>query len=364
MINSMYIHVPFCRDICAYCDFTRVKIHPILVEKYLTTLYTEITAVKPHIMDTLYIGGGTPTSLSMDELASLLSFLQNYHDLSTEFSMEANPESIDLEKAQLIAKFGVNRVSMGVQTFDPAELTLLNRSHTVDDIMLAIACLRTAGIANISIDLIYGLPKQTLSSWEATLNQAVNLGIEHISLYSLTIEENSEFGRMGIHPADPDLEADMYFKAVEVLAQAGFNRYEISSFTRDKPSRHNLAYWHYDEFYGLGPGATQMVDHIRTLKTTNLDDYAKGKTIAEEILLSEDDERFEFVMMGLRLREGIDLERFAKRFGVRAEDIFNQPIEENIIKKRLELVSDRLRCTDLGLALLNDVLVSFLPDTP
>jgi len=364
MINSMYIHVPFCRDICAYCDFTRVKIHPILVEKYLTTLHKEIIAIEPHIMNTLYIGGGTPTSLSMDELEYLLSFLDDYHDLSTEFSMEANPESVDLKKAELIAKFGVNRVSMGIQTFNPEELALLNRSHTVEDIKSAIACLRMAGIANISIDMIYGLPKQTLKTWEATLNQAVKLGIEHISLYSLTIEENSDFGRKGIQPAAPDLEADMYFKAVEILAQAGFKRYEISSFKRDKPSRHNLAYWHYDEFYGIGPGATQMIDHIRTLKTANLDDYAKGKTVAEETLLNVDDERFEFVMMGLRLSEGIDLERFAKRFGVRAEDIFKQAIDDNIIKKRLELMSGRLRCTEIGLALLNDVLVSFLPDTP
>ncbi|MGB7595114.1 MAG: radical SAM family heme chaperone HemW, partial [Erysipelotrichaceae bacterium] len=324
----------------------------------------EISAVEPHIMDTLYIGGGTPTSLSMEELESLLSFLDGYHDLSTEFSMEANPESVDQKKAELIAKFGVNRVSMGIQTFNPDELALLNRSHTVEDIKLAIACLRTAGIANISIDLIYGLPNQTLKTWEATLNQAVKLDIEHISLYSLTIEENSEFGRKGIQPADPDLEADMYFKAVEILAQAGFNRYEISSFTRDKPSRHNLAYWHYDEFYGIGPGATQMINHIRTLKTTNLDDYAKGKNLCEETLLNLDDERFEFVMMGLRLSEGIDLERFAKRFGVRAEELFKQAIDDNITKKRLELTSGRLRCTEIGLALLNDVLVSFLPDTP
>lgn len=364
MIDSMYIHVPFCRDICAYCDFTRVKIHPLLVEKYLTTLQKEISAIQPRILSTLYIGGGTPTSLSMDDLESLLRFLDGYHDSLSEFTMEANPESVDLKKAELIAKFGVNRVSMGVQTFNQDELSLLNRSHTVEDIKLAIACLRTAGIANISIDLIYGLPNQTLETWEATLKQAAALDIQHISLYSLTIEENSEFGRKGIQQADPDLEADMYFKAVEILAQAGFNRYEISSFTRDKPSRHNLAYWHYDEFYGIGPGATQMVNHLRTLRTTNLDDYAKGKTVAEEIPLSVADERFEFVMMGLRLSEGIDLERFAKRFGVRAEDSFKQAIEENIIKKRLELTPGRLRCTDLGLALLNDVLVSFLPDTP
>jgi oxygen-independent coproporphyrinogen III oxidase len=364
MINSMYIHVPFCRDICAYCDFTRVKIHPILVEKYLATLKKEIDAIQPHIMDTLYIGGGTPTSLTMDELESLLSFLEGYHDASTEFTMEANPESMDLEKAQLIAMYGVNRVSMGVQTFNQEELNLLNRKHDNQDIKDAVACLHTVGISNISIDLIYGLPTQTLASWEETLKQALMMGVSHISLYSLTIEENSQFGRSGIRQADPDLEADMYFKAVEVLSKAGFHRYEISSFTRDKPSRHNLAYWHYDEFYGLGPGATQMIDHIRTLKTTNLDDYAKGKTMLEETKLTKDDECFEFMMMGLRLSEGIDLERFALRFGIRAETMFRGPIEDNIAKKRLELSSGRLCCTDIGLALLNDVLVSFLPDTP
>ena len=364
MIRSMYIHVPFCADICAYCDFTRVKIHPILVEKYLLTLKNEINAVDPHIMDTLYIGGGTPSSLSMDELESLFSLLTEYHDASTEFTIEVNPESMDLKKAQLMAKSGINRVSMGVQTFNTEELRLLNRKHTTQDIKDAIACLHTVGISNISIDLIYGLPTQTLVSWEDSLQQALMLGITHISLYSLTIEEKSEFGRSGIHPIDPDLEEEMYFKAVEMLGHAGFNRYEISSFTKDFPSRHNLAYWHYDDFYGLGPGATQMTDHTRILKTSNLDDYAKGKTITEETRLTREDEQFEYIMMGLRLSEGIDLDRFAHQFKVRAEDLFPSAIQMNVEKKRLELISGRLRCTDVGLALLNDVLVSFLPDTP
>jgi oxygen-independent coproporphyrinogen III oxidase len=257
MIESLYLHVPFCQDICAYCDFTRVKIHPILVEKYLLTLFDEIKAIPKHPMKTLYLGGGTPSALAMEELEALLAALEGYHDSSSEFTMEANPDSLTADKVELMVRYGVNRVSMGVQTFDAQELALLNRTHTAQDIENAISLLHRHGIHNLSIDLIYGLPRQTLESWEATLRHAVSLEISHISLYSLTIEEHSEFGRKGMKQCDGDLEAAMYFKAVEVLAEYGFNRYEISSFTKDAPSRHNLAYWHYDEFYGLGPGATQ-----------------------------------------------------------------------------------------------------------
>lgn len=364
MINSLYIHVPFCRDICAYCDFTRVKIHPLLVEKYLRSLHDEIKVIDKHIMYTLYLGGGTPSALSMEELETLLQMVEGFHDSQTEFTMEANPESIDTAKAQLIANYGVNRVSMGVQTFNASELALLNRKHTIQDIADAMLCLNEAGIFNISIDLIYGLPEQTLLSWQDTLRQALTMGITHISLYSLTIEENSAFGRMGIQQADPDLEAEMYFAAVDILGNAGFKRYEISSFTIDSPSRHNLAYWHYDDFYGLGPGATQMSDHVRIVKTSNLEAYAKGNRIEGETSLSESDERFEFIMMGLRLSEGIDLGRFLEKFNISAEICFHDAIQTNIEKKRLELVSGRLRCTSEGLALLNDVLFSFLPDTP
>ncbi len=361
MIQSMYIHVPFCEDICGYCDFTRVKIHPILVERYLLTLYEEIKEIPPQIMNTLYIGGGTPTSLSIDEFGSLLSFLDGYHDASTEFTVEANPESIDDEKAALMASFGVNRVSMGVQTFDQDELSRLNRTHTPEDIQNAISTLHRHGITNLSIDLIYGLPTQTLESWQQTLHTALNQNITHISLYSLTIEEHSEFGRKGIQPAEPDLEAAMYFEAVKILEDSGFNRYEISSFTKDKPSRHNLAYWHYDDFYGLGPGATQMTNHTRILKTTNLEDYAHRNVCMDTIPLSVDDERFEFVMMGLRLTEGIKLDRFKQRFGVDLTEVFTQAIETNIKRHNVEIVDGYLRTTNEGMALLNDVLVEFVP---
>ncbi|MHC1736051.1 MAG: radical SAM family heme chaperone HemW [Erysipelotrichaceae bacterium] len=364
MIESLYLHVPFCQDICAYCDFTRVKIHPILVEKYLLTLFDEIKAIPKRPMKTLYLGGGTPSALANEELEALLAALEGYHDSATEFTMEANPDSLTSDKVELMVRYGINRVSMGVQTFDAEELALLNRTHTAQDIENAIFLLHRHGIHNLSIDLIYGLPRQTLESWEATLRHAVSLEISHISLYSLTIEEHSKFGRKGIKQCDGDLEAAMYFKAVQILGEHGFDRYEISSFTKDTPSRHNLAYWHYDEFYGLGPGATEMTNHRRIVKTTNLDHYAKGKTIGEITELSFDDEQFEFIMMGLRLTEGIDLDRFETRFHLRAEERFADAIRENIAKKRLVMTTNRLTCSDEGLAMLNDVLLNFLPDTP
>jgi len=361
MVQALYVHVPFCDEICSYCDFTRVKTHPLLIERYLFSLAQELNELPNHAMRTVYIGGGTPSALTDDELETLFVLLAPFTQHVEEYTIEVNPESLTEAKTVLMKQYGINRVSMGVQTFNQEELKQLNRRHSVDDIKNSIDLLNRFGITNVSIDLIYGLPSQTLESFVASLNEAVRLPITHLSLYSLTIEENSTFGRMDLQPIDPETEEDMYFKAVEILVQHGFHHYEISAFSKGHPSKHNLVYWHYEEFYGVGPGASAMVDHRRRINTTNLQNYAEGKRSGEVEMLSNEDEMFEFFMMGLRLTEGIELSRFKDRFQLELMDIYGTQITEAIQKKQLELSSNRLTTTEKGAALLNDVLITFLP---
>lgn len=361
MVQALYVHIPFCDEICSYCDFTRVKTHPLLIERYLFSLAQELNELPNHAMRTVYIGGGTPSALTDDELETLFVLLAPFTQHVEEYTIEVNPESLTETKTMLMKHYGINRVSMGVQTFNQEELKQLNRRHSVEDIKNSIDLLNRFGITNVSIDLIYGLPSQTLESFVASLNEAVRLPITHLSLYSLTIEENSAFGRLDLQPIDPETEEDMYFKAVEILVQHGFHHYEISAFSKGHPSQHNLVYWHYEEFYGVGPGASAMVDHQLRINTTNLQNYAEGKRSGEVETLSNEDEMFEFVMMGLRLAEGIELSRFKDRFQFELMDIYGTQITEAIQKKQLELSSNRLTTTEKGAALLNDVLITFLP---
>jgi len=358
--KALYVHVPFCDVICAYCDFTRVKTHPKLIEDYLYALAQEIKLYPDIQYETIYLGGGTPSALNMDQLTTLFEILKEHSLNVKEYTIEVNPESLSIDKAKLMVSYGINRVSFGVQSFNQDELVFMHRAHTIQMIRDGITILRNAGINNISIDLIYALPNQTLDKWEYNLNQALTLDIDHISLYALTIEENAEFGRMKIKPIESEIEEQMYFTAIEFLAKHGFNRYEISNFTRTKPSMHNLHYWSYDDYIGLGPGAVSLYKHKRIENTKNLLYYSQFKFHGQIIDLSLEDEMFEFVMMGLRVRDGIKLERFKERYNLELTDVFKTAIQKGLNHKWLEITQYRLRCTDDGYGLLHEVLVEFM----
>jgi len=358
--KALYVHVPFCDVICAYCDFTRVKTHPKLIEDYLYALAQEIKLYPDIQYETIYLGGGTPSALNIDQLTTLFEILKDHSNKVKEYTIEVNPESLSIEKAELMVSYGVNRVSFGVQSFNQDELVFMHRAHTIQMIRDGITILRNAGINNISIDLIYALPNQTLDKWEYNLNQALTLDIDHISLYALTIEENAEFGRMKIKPIESEIEEQMYFTAIEFLAQHGFNRYEISNFTRTKPSMHNLHYWSYDDYIGLGPGAVSLYQHKRIENTKNLLYYSQFKFHGQIIDLSLEDEMFEFVMMGLRVRDGIKLSRFKERYNLELTDVFKLAIQKGLDHKWLEITNNTLRCTDDGYGLLHEVLVEFM----
>lgn len=362
MAQSMYVHIPFCDAICAYCDFFRCGYHRGLSEQYLEALKLDLAKQQPSTdLKTLYIGGGTPTSLQSDQLEALFQLLKPYRQSVEEYTVEVNVESLHANKISCMHTAGVNRISMGVQSFHPDLLHMMNRRHRTNDVVNAIQDLKKVGIHNISIDLIYGLPTQTMAMWEADLLQAAALPITHISLYALTIEEHSAFGRMGVTNIDPTLEGEMYDKAIQTLEKKGFHQYEISSFARTGyESMHNKQYWYYHDFYGIGCGASGKLDHQRYDMPKNLHAYIKGEQEPSWITLSQKDEMFEMVMMGLRLKEGLSYQAFEDAFHVSFDDVFKQAKEINMKKGELYECHHHLRATDHGLHFLNDVLLEFL----
>lgn len=366
MCNACYIHVPFCQEICAYCDFTRCRYHFGLVERWLDKIQQELKeTLKQGTLKTIYIGGGTPSALSKQQLETLLIAIYPYINAVEEYTMEANVESFDIDKMQICKQYGVNRISLGVQSLQPEILSYIHRQHNAEDIKRCLTHLHEVGIHNISVDMIYGLPNQTLFMWQEDLSQlAQEYAITHISLYALTIEQHSEFGRNHVEPCDPDLEADMYEYALQYLSQTGFPRYEISNFAKKGyESKHNQMYWDYEDFYGIGMGASGKRHHMRYDNTKNMETYFQKGSDPKIIELKREDEMFEMMMMSLRLERGLCVQRF---YDVFQEDVltkFHDQIETNIQNQMLLLENGYLKATSKGFLLLNDLLIQFLPDS-
>lgn len=365
MCKSAYLHVPFCKDICAYCDFTRCRYHAGLAEKWLITMEKEIQSkLKEVTLDTFYIGGGTPSALTYEQLARLLAMLQPYTKDCIEFTMEANVDSLDMEKIKLCKANHVNRISLGVQSLQPELLKRMHRHHTKADVVKSINDIHQAGIHNISIDLIYGLPSQTMELWKADLQEIVeNFDIQHISLYALTIEEHSEFGRQQVKNIDEDIEADMYEFAVTFLQQHGFEHYEISNFAKDRMySKHNMAYWDYCDFIGLGMGASGKEGHQRYDNTRNMQTYFEKGASPDIILLNKTDEMFENIMMSLRTKKGLDLQLFENRYHTTLMQQYKQTLDPLLKRQLLVEKNGFLHATEKGMEILNEILLDFLPD--
>lgn len=361
MSESLYLHVPFCDTICAYCDFERCKSHPLLMEKWAEACIQDLSLCQDHLK-TCYIGGGTPSALPCSILEKILKALEPLCQQVEEFSVEVNIENLTLEKCELLKKYHVNRISLGIQSLQENLIQLIERHHTIQDVDECLNRIYTAGIHNISVDLIYGLPTQTLKQWEQDLIWVASHPlISHVSIYSLTIEENSKFGRSHVQPIDSDLEADMYEKAIQILKEHNFEHYEISNFAKKgKESLHNQAYWQYHDFTGVGCGAYGLENHIYYHIPFRLNEYIECSLKREEELKTLEDEMFECIMMGLRMRKGISLNDFKNRFDVDLLDVYAAPIQENIDKNYLQIEKGYLCCSDKGFSLLNEVLISFM----
>lgn len=360
MISSAYVHVPFCASICAYCDFTRWRYRPQLCARWLCRLREEASAKLKEPLKTLYIGGGTPSALDRDQLEQLLEIFDPYRAQLEEYTMEANPESLSAEKIAIIRRHGVNRISLGVQSFDPALLQRMKRGHDAAMVSRCVRDLIEAGITNISADLIYGLPDQDMEKWKADLHQVLQLPFQHLSLYSLTVEEHSLFGVQGVKQASDELEYAMYAYAIDELKKHGFTQYEIANFAKaGARSKHNQVYWHYENFHGIGCGASGKEDWGRYDNTRSLQEYLERGPCAQEIALDAQEQMFEALMMGLRLREGISLQQFEARFHVRIEERFPTAMAQHL-GKDLFIEEGYLRVSEEGKFVLNDILVDFL----
>ena len=355
-IKHLYLHVPFCRSICYYCDFAHRVFEQNLADRWLETVIQEIRQKCHDHYETIYIGGGTPTALSSVQLDTLLNEIDAFADQVIEYTIEVNPESLDEEKIDIFKKHHINRISMGIQSCDDAILRSLNRKHSFEDVREKITLLRNKGFDNISGDLMYSLPGQDLTILDKTIGGILSLHLEHISLYSLTIEENSVFGKKGIKPLDEDIEADMYEHIERRLTQAGYIHYEVSNYALEgKQSKHNLSYWNYENFLGISIGASSKIEDRRYTNTRSFEKYFKDPDAKDEDLhLDIDEMEFEHIMMSLRTIYGLDIDMFNKTYHT---DLLKK-YEKGVNNPAMIIENGRLICTDLEI--LNHVLLDFI----
>ena len=362
--RSLYVHVPFCASICYYCDFARQKYQEETADRWLNALETELhgRTVNPNL-ETIYIGGGTPSSLSETQLNRLLTLLDPYKKICREFTVELNPETVTETKLDLLCMHGVNRVSIGLQSGDEALLKKLNRHHTFADVKRLVHQISARGISNISLDLMYSLPFQTMEILKTSTDQALSLHPAHLSLYSLTIEENSVFGKQGVQHLDEDTEADMYEWLCSYLEQNGYHHYEISNFCLEgNESLHNTRVWEYEDFYGIGFGASGKDEQGRYEHPATLSQYLEHPLERIYTPLTAKERRYETVMMGLRLKRGISRQKFQDRYGIDLIDLYPESIRELVQMGLLEITETTLSCTEQGFELLNTILVRILEE--
>ena len=369
--TSAYVHIPFCTQICYYCDFSKVFIKNQPVDSYLEHLIEEYDSYDIKKLRTLYIGGGTPTALSAPQLAFLLEKLTDKLDLSylEELTIEANPGDLDQEKIAVLKDSPVNRVSLGVQTFNDRMLKQIGRSHSEKDIYENIANLKKAGFDNISIDLIYALPKQTMEDVKINVAKAIALDIPHMSLYSLILENHTVFMnrmRRGKLPLPKeDLEAEMFDYIIAELEKAGFEHYEISNFSKPGfESRHNLMYWDNAEYYGIGAGASGYVDGVRYKNHGPIRHYLQaveaGNARVQEEVLTLKEKMEEEMFLGLRKKSGVSKKHFEEKFGLSFEDQYGAVVSELTEQGLLVPDKDIVRMTKQGLFLGDTVAEKFI----
>ncbi len=388
-LYAVYLHIPFCIHRCGYCDFNTYAGLEDLIPAYTAALVHEIELVASSAGERLpaqsiFFGGGTPSLLSGAQLASILRALEeSFHWLpGIEITLEANPGTLSLASLQEMRSLGVNRLSLGMQSAHPGELRLLERQHDYPQVVRAVSAARQAGFDNLNLDLIYGLPEQALSTWQRSLELALGLHPEHLSLYALTIEHGTplkRWAKRGLIPEpDPDLAAEMYEWADERLAAVGYEQYEISNWSRPgRACRHNLQYWRGLPYLGLGAGAHGYANGVRTanvlapaayitrLENGALQEFPRSPATASLTQVDRTAEIGETMMMGLRLtREGVSEADFQARFGQGLDEVFAAEIEELRGYGLLEWAGEApwrcLRLTDRGRLLGNQVFVRFI----
>jgi oxygen-independent coproporphyrinogen III oxidase len=373
---ALYLHMPFCRRKCCYCSFTSFEQRETDIPLYVDTLIKELAIrSRGEAVSTIFIGGGTPSLVLAPEMEKLFSAVQRLFNVipAAEITMEANPGTIDEDYLNALRRMGVNRLSLGVQSFNDEELAMLGRIHTAAQAKEAVFMARRAGFDNLNLDLIYGLPGQTRESWIPTLEAALELEPEHLSLYALTLEEDTPLqliiNQGGLPYTDPDLNADHYEIAEGLLAAQGYIHYEISNWAKPgKQCRHNLVYWRNLPYLGAGAAAHSCLNGHRLANTSDLDKYLADFSRPTQYHPEMDEkinpelELAETIILGLRLDEGIKRDIIKKRYGVNILEKYAEPIGEMTEAGLLTEADGHLTLTPRGRLLSNQVFYRFLPE--
>ena len=321
---SIYIHIPFCNSICTYCDFCKIFYNKKYINDYLNNLEQEIKVrYKSEIVNTIFIGGGTPSSLDDEELIRLMNIIEIFKlNDNYEFTVECNIESITENKLKIMKKYGVNRISIGVESFDNSIIKLLGRNHTKKDVYNKMGIVKRY-FSNINIDLIYAA-YDDINILKSDIDCFLKLDIPHISTYSLIIEDNTMLKINGMKNIDEDIDYEMYKYIEDTLEKNNYIHYEISNYAKNGyQSKHNLVYWNNEEYYGFGLSSTSYINNERITNTKNLRKYLNGKYIGTSISEDKEIKMENEIMLGLRKLDGIDLDRFKEKFNVSLEDIYN-----------------------------------------
>ena len=370
---ELYVHIPFCVRKCQYCDFLSGPSDEETKYRYIEALLKEIRAAE-HTEDyeivSVFIGGGTPSALKAEAIASIMSTLQEqfFFCEDAEVTIEANPGTVDLEKLTIYRNVGINRLSLGLQSTDAEELKLLGRIHSYEEFLKSYEWAREAGFSNINIDLMFAIPGQTGEAWRQHLYQVAELNPEHISAYSLIIEEGTPFAEQNLDLPDEDTEYQMYEDTAEILERYGYRQYEISNYAKQGyMCRHNAGYWQRLEYLGFGLGASSLYRGMRFSNTRRMQEYLKESRNPDQIrkdvtVLSRNERIEEFMFLGLRMTEGISEKKFEENFDVRLMDVYGDILQKYEETGFMEHIETKWRLTRKGIHVSNHILADFLLD--
>lgn len=373
---GLYIHVPFCAQKCYYCDFNSYKINSNQKKEYLINIEREMKFYKDEFkdkcFDTVFFGGGTPSILTVDELQELVNNINENFNIKkdAEITIECNPGTINREKLEAMKKMGINRLSIGLQATQNYHLKSIGRIHTYEEFEKNYYDALDIGFENINIDLMYALPNQKTQEWKDTLDKIIKLNPSHISAYSLILEEGTKLYDMyqnkEFELLDEDTDINMYNYTIDTLKRHGYNQYEISNYSKeDLECKHNIIYWKCDNYLGLGPGASGFIGDTRYSNIEDICEYNKCimqniRPVSEEIELTKKDKIEEFIFMGLRMNEGINIDVFKERFDTDFYDIYQEVMDKLIKRELVRFDGKNISLTQKGREISNSVFIEFL----
>lgn len=361
MTKSCYIHIPFCNKICSYCDFCKIYYNKNLVKRYLDSLKKEIELnYNQEVLNTIYIGGGTPSSLDIKELEYLFKILNILKkDKNIEFTIEGNFESTTKEKLDLYKKYGINRLSFGIESTDKDNLKFLERNLDKEKVKEVLDYAKQIGISNINVDLIYAIPNETNVVLSKDIEYILSLNIPHVSTYSLIIEDNTKLKINNEKNIAEEKDFEMYKLICKTLKDNNYNHYEISNFSKEGyESQHNTCYWNNDRYYGFGLGASSYINNIRSTNTRSITKYLKNDYIYEKEELSETDEMEYEVILNLRKKDGINLKQFKEKYNIDLINVYNY--KDLLENKLLSLSNNNLSISEDKWYISNEIIVKLL----